>query len=122
MGTCIHTSGVMKCAIVLSALIGCGLSAPVADADAQYLGGAGLGLSYGATGLVGGGLGLGYGATGLVGGGLGLGYGATGFVGGIAGPAVAAVATPAIAAPVAIATAPVVQQIGYNVHHQVHTT
>ena len=88
--------------MVFSALFGCGLSAPVADADAQYLGGAGLGL--------------GYGATGLVGGGLGLGYGATGLVGGIAAPAVAAVA-----APVAIATAPVVQQIGYNVHHQVHT-
>merc|ERR1711902_1940 len=43
----------------------------------------------------------------------------------IAAPAVAAAAAPAVAtyahaAPVAVATAPVVHQVGYNVHHQVH--
>merc|ERR1711892_224264 len=106
----------MKCFVVLSALVGCGLAAPVADADAQYL----LGGTYG-HGLVGGA----YGHS-LVGGAVGH-----GLVGGvysaghaIAAPAVATVAVahaaPVVhAAPVAIATAPVVHHVGYQVNHHV---
>merc|ERR1711892_1153972 len=71
----------MKCFVVLSALVGCGLAAPVADADAQYL----LGGTYG-HGLVGGAYGHG-----LVGGVYSAGHA-------IAAPAVATVAH---AAPVA---------------------
>merc|ERR1712106_898709 len=132
----------MKCFVVLSAVVACGFSAPVAEADAQILAG-----TYG-HGLVGGAYGAGLG--GVYGAGLGGVYGAG--LGGVvaaghatAAPAVAtyAHAAPAIAtnahaapvaayahatpvaayahvAPVAIATAPVVQHVGYNVHHQVH--
>merc|ERR1739838_1135018 len=107
----------MKCFVVLSALVGCGLAAPVADADAQYL----LGGTYG-HGLVGGAYGHG-----LVGGVYSAGHA-------IAAPAVATVAhaapvatyahaapvaTYAHAAPVAVATAPVVHHVGYQVNHHV---
>merc|ERR1712106_377791 len=102
----------MKCFVVLSALVGCGLAAPVADADAQYL----LGGTYG-HGLIGGAYGHG-----LVGGVYSAGHG-------IAAPAVAAYAhaapiatnahaAPVVhAAPIAIATAPVVHHVGYQVNH-----
>merc|ERR1711964_139695 len=102
----LSTQNKMKCFVVLSAVAACGFAAPAADADAQLLAGHGL---------------LGYG---LVGGVYAAGHA-------VAAPAVAAtyaapvVATPAVAtyahaAPVAVATAPVVQHVGYNVHHQVH--
>merc|ERR1719150_828326 len=93
----------MKCFVVLSAVVACGFAAPVADADAQLIAGHGL-----------------------VGGVYAAGHA-------VAAPAVAAYAAPAVAtvahaapavyahaAPVAVATAPVVHQVGYNVHHQVH--
>merc|ERR1711975_1313 len=87
----------MKCFVVLSAVVACGFAAPVAEADAD---------------------------AGLIAGTYGHGLLGHGLVGGVyaAGHAVAApaVATVAHAAPVAVATAPVVQHIGYNVHHQVH--
>merc|ERR1719397_134441 len=95
----------MKCFVVLSAVVACGFAAPVADADAQLLAGHGL---------------------------VGGVYAAGHTVAAVAtyahaAPAVAtyahaapAVATYAHAAPVAVATAPVVHQVGYNVHHQVH--
>merc|ERR1712154_510134 len=109
----LSTQNKMKCFVVLSAVVACGFAAPVADADAQLIAG-----TYG-HGLLG------------------------GVVAGhaIAAPAVAAYAAPAVAtyahaapvvaaapavatyahaAPVAVATAPVVHQVGYNVHHQVH--
>merc|ERR1712123_553211 len=129
----LSTLNKMKCFVVLSAVVACGFAAPVAEADAQLLAG-----TYGHS-LVGGAYGAGLG--GVYGAGLGGVYGAG--LGGVvaAGHAIAAsaVATyahaaPAIAtfahaapvaayahvAPVAIATAPVVQHVGYNVHHQVH--
>merc|ERR1712117_877638 len=88
----------MKSFAVLSALVACGLAAPVADADAQIIAG------------------------GVLGHGL-LGYG-HGLVNGVyaSGPAVAAAAPVAVAAaaPVAVAHAPVVHQVGVQVHHQVH--
>merc|ERR1719427_2266412 len=96
----------MKSFAVLSALVACGLAAPAADADAQIIAG------------------------GVLGHGL-LGYG-HGLVNGVyaSGPAVAAAAPVAVAAaapvavahtaPVAVATAPVVHQVGVQVHHQVH--
>merc|ERR550534_3621853 len=95
----------MKCFVVLSAVVACGLAAPVADADAQLIAGHGL-----------------------VGGVYAAGHAvAAPAVAAYAAPAVAtvahaapAVATYAHAAPVAVATAPVVHQVGYNVHHQVH--
>merc|ERR1719397_1334699 len=95
----------MKCFVVLSAVVACGFAAPVADADAQLLAGHGL-----------------------VGGVYAAGHAvAAPAVAAYAAPAVAtvahaapAVATYAHAAPVAVATAPVVHQVGYNVHHQVH--
>jgi hypothetical protein len=126
----------MKCCVVLSAVVACGLAAPVAEAeaDAQLLAG-----TYG-HGLVGGVYGAGLG--GVYGAGLGGVY-AAGHA--VAAPAVATIAhaapavatyahaAPAVAtyahaapvavahaAPVAIATAPVVQHVGYNVHRQVH--
>merc|ERR1719150_3335773 len=85
----------MKCFVVLSAVVACGFAAPVADADAQLIAGHGL-----------------------VGGVYAAGHA-------VAAPAVAAYAAPAVAtvahaAPAAVATAPVVHQVGYNVHHQVH--
>merc|ERR1712168_1254073 len=91
----LSTQNKMKCFVVLSAVVACGFAAPVADADAQLIAG-----TYG-HGLLG------------------------GVVAGHAhaAPVVAAapaVATYAHAAPVAVATAPVVHQVGYNVHHQVH--
>merc|ERR1712212_918149 len=104
----LSTQNKMKCFVVLSAVVACGFAAPAADADAQLLAGHGL---------------LGHG---LVGGVYAAGHA-------VAAPAVAtyahaapAVATyahaaPVVAAPaVAVATAPVVQHVGYNVHHQVH--
>merc|ERR1719384_1241595 len=98
----------MKCFVVLSAVVACGFAAPVADADAdaQLIAG---------HGLVGGVATYGHG---LVGGVYAAGHA-------VAAPAVAAYAAPAVAtvahaAPVAVATAPVVHQVGYNVHHQVH--
>merc|ERR1712212_1341144 len=97
----LSTQNKMKCFVVLSAVVACGFAAPAADADAQLLAGHGL---------------LGHG---LVGGVYAAGHA-------VAAPAVAAtyaapaVATYAHAAPVAVATAPVVQHVGYNVHHQVH--
>merc|ERR1719150_2406081 len=95
----------MKCFVVLSAVVACGFAAPVADADAQLIAGHGL-----------------------VGGVYAAGHAvAAPAVAAYAAPAVAtvahaapAVATYAHAAPVAVATAPVVHQVGYNVHHQVH--
>merc|ERR1719397_979279 len=95
----------MKCFVVLSAVVACGFAAPVADADAQLLAGHGL-----------------------VGGVYAAGHAvAAPAVAAYAAPAVAtvahaapAVATYAHAAPAAVATAPVVHQVGYNVHHQVH--
>merc|ERR1712212_816799 len=93
----LSTQNKMKCFVVLSAVVACGFAAPAADADAQLLAGHGL-LGHGLLGH------------GLVGGVYGAGHA-------VAAPAVA---TYAHAAPVAVATAPVVQHVGYNVHHQVH--
>merc|ERR1719147_618667 len=115
----------MKSFVVLSAVVACGFAAPVADADAQLLAG-----TYG---------------HGLVGGVATYGHGLVAAGHAVAAPAVAAYAAPAVAtvahaapavatyahaapavatyahaAPVAVATAPVVHQVGYNVHHQVH--
>merc|ERR1719234_1820031 len=102
----------MKCFVVLSAVVACGFAAPVADADAQLLAGHGL-----------------------VGGVYAAGHAvAAPAVAAYAAPAVATVAhaTPAVAtyahaapavaayAAPAVATVPVVHQVGYNVHHQVH--
>merc|ERR1712212_255230 len=108
----LSTQNKMKCFVVLSAVVACGFAAPAADADAQLLAGHGL---------------LGHG---LVGGVYAAGHAVAAPA---AAPAVAtyahaapAVATyahaaPVVAAPaVAVATAPVVQHVGYNVHHQVH--
>merc|ERR1711933_261809 len=111
----------MKCFVVLSAVVACGFAAPVADADAQLIAG-----TYG-HGLLGG----------VV---AGHAYAAPAVATVAHAPAVAtvaaapavatyahaapvvaaapAVATYAHAAPVAVATAPVVHQVGYNVHHQ----
>merc|ERR1711975_63712 len=115
----------MKCFVVLSAVVACGFAAPVAEADAD-------------AGLIAGTYGHGLLGHGLVGGVYAAGHA-------VAAPAVATVAhaapavatyaaaapavatvahaAPAVAtyaAPVAVATAPVVQHVGYNVHHQVH--
>merc|ERR1712168_344534 len=111
----LSTQNKMKCFVVLSAVVACGFAAPVADADAQLIAG-----TYG---------------HGLLGGVVAGHAIAAPAVAGYAAPAVAtvahapavatvaaapAVATYAHAAPVAVATAPVVHQVGYNVHHQVH--
>merc|ERR1712128_275218 len=118
----------MRFFVVLSALVACGLAAPTADADAQIIAG---GL-YG-HGLLGHGL-LGHGLAGGV-------YASAPAVVDAAPVAVAHAAplafahaaplafahaapivhaTPVVhAAPVAIATAPVVHQVGYQVHLQV---
>merc|ERR1712126_649784 len=105
----------MKCFVVLSAVVACGFAAPVAEADAD-------------AGLIAGTYGHGLLGHGLVGGVYAAGHA-------VAAPAVATVAHAApavatyaaaapavatVAAPVAVATAPVVQHVGYNVHHQVH--
>merc|ERR1712168_221582 len=115
----LSTQNKMKCFVVLSAVVACGFAAPVADADAQLIAG-----TYG-HGLLGG---------------VVAGHAvaapaahAPAVATVAAAPAVAtyahaapvvaaapAVATYAHAAPVAVATAPVVHQVGYNVHHQVH--
>merc|ERR1712168_329716 len=114
----LSTQNKMKCFVVLSAVVACGFAAPVADADAdaQLIAG---------HGLVGGVATYGHG---LVGGVYAAGHAvAAPAVAAYAAPAVAtvahaapAVATYAHAAPVAVATAPVVHQVGYNVHHQVY--
>merc|ERR1712055_985332 len=96
----LSTQNKMKCFVVLSAVVACGFAAPVADADAQLIAG---------HGLVGGIATYGHG---LVGGVYAAGH--------VVAHAAPAVATYAHAAPVAVATAPVVHQVGYNVHHQVH--
>merc|ERR1712224_292320 len=102
----LSTQNKMKCFVVLSAVVACGFAAPVADADAQLIAG-----TYG---------------HGLLGGVVAGHAIAAPAVAAYAAPAVAtvahapAVATDADAAPVAVATAPVVHQVGYNVHHQVH--
>merc|ERR1712168_575797 len=114
----LSTQNKMKCFVVLSAVVACGFAAPVADADAQLIAG-----TYG---------------HGLLGGVVAGHAAAAPAVAAYAAPAVAtvahapavatvaaapaapAVATYAHAAPVAVATAPVVHQVGYNVHHQVH--
>merc|ERR1712212_941799 len=107
----LSTQNKMKCFVVLSAVVACGFAAPAADADAQLLAGHGL---------------LGHG---LVGGVYAAGHAvaAPAVAATYAAPAVAtyahaapAVATYAHASPVVVATAPVVQHVGYNVHHQVH--
>merc|ERR1712121_214259 len=108
----LSTQNKMKCFVVLSAVVACGFAAPVADADAQLIAG-----TYG---------------HGLLGGVVAGHAIAAPAVAVDAAPAVAtyahaapvvaaapAVATYAHAAPVAVATAPVVHQVGYNVHHQV---
>merc|ERR1711973_448763 len=118
----LSTQNKMKGFVVLSAVVACGFAAPVADADAQLIAG-----TYG---------------HGLLGGVVAGHAIAAPAVAAYAAPAVATVAhapavatdahaapvvaaTPAVAtyahaAPVAVATAPVVHQVGYNVHHQVH--
>merc|ERR1711892_1600164 len=123
------TKTIMKTFVALSALVAATLAAPAADADAQLLGAGYAGLA-GYTGLGG----LGY--SGLA----GVGY--SGLAGVAAAPyAAGVVAAPAAtyaAAPVAtvhhtvhqpivpvhqvrehVITAPVVRQVGVNVHHQV---
>merc|ERR1712168_1140369 len=116
----LSTQNKMKCFVVLSAVVACGFAAPVADADAQLIAG-----TYG-HGLLGG----------VVAGHAVAAYAAPAVATVAHAPAVAtvaaapavatyahaapAVATYAHAAPVAVATAPVVHQVGYNVHHQVH--
>merc|ERR1712106_612971 len=134
------TKTIMKTFVALSALVAATLAAPAADADAQLLGAGYAGLA-GYTGLGG----VGY--SGLAGGYSGLaGVGYSGLAGGYAGVAAApyaagVAAAPAVAyaaAPVAtvhhgvhqpivpvhqvrehVITAPVVRQVGVNVHHQV---
>merc|ERR1719452_222417 len=102
----------MKSFVVLSALVGCGLAAPVAEADAQYFG----------AGLVGGVYSAGHAiaapavAT--------IAHAAPVATYAHAAPVTtvahaAPVATYAHAAPVAIATAPVVQHVGYKVDRHV---
>merc|ERR1711936_1130519 len=99
--------GNMKYFAVLSVFVGCGLAAPTADADAQIIAGGVLGH-----GLLG---------HGLLGHGLVNGVYASGPAVAHAAPVAVAHATPLVhAAPVAIATAPVVHQVGVQVHHQVH--
>merc|ERR1712126_28271 len=108
----LSTQNKMKCFVVLSAVVACGFAAPVADADAQLIAG-----TYG-HGLLGG---------------VVAGHAVAGHA--VAAPAVAAYAAPAVAtvahapavatvaaapavatyahaAPVAVATAPVVHQVG----------
>merc|ERR1712106_1214070 len=134
------TKTIMKTFVALSALVAATLAAPAADADAQLLGAGYAGLA-GYTGLGG----VGY--SGLAGGYSGLaGVGYSGLAGGYAGVAAApyaagvgaAHAVAYAAAPVAtvhhtvhqpivpvhqvrehVITAPVVRQVGVNVHHQV---
>merc|ERR1712165_326945 len=104
----------MKSFAVLSALVACGLAAPAADADAQIIAGGVLGH-----GLLGYGHGLvnGVYASGPV---VAVAAAAPVAVAHAAPVAVAAAAPVAVAhaAPVAISTAPVVHQVGVQVHHQ----
>merc|ERR1711892_1451804 len=134
------TKTIMKTFVALSALVAATLAAPAADADAQLLGAGYAGLA-GYTGLAG----VGY--SGLAGGYSGLaGVGYSGLAGGYAGVAAAPYAAGVVAAPAAtyaaapvatvhhtvhqpivpvhqvrehVITAPVVRQVGVNVHHQV---
>merc|ERR1712157_560040 len=115
----LSTQNKMKCFVVLSAVVACGFAAPVADADAQLIAG-----TYG-HGLLGGVV-----AGHAIAAPAVAAYAAPAVATVAAAPAVAtyahaapvvaaapAVATYAHAAPVAVATAPVVHQVGYNVHH-----
>merc|ERR1711892_336320 len=135
----------MRTFVALSVLVAATLAAPTADADAQLLGYPGLaGVGY--PGLVGGYTGLAGGYAGLAGGYAGVAPYTAGVVaapaatyaaGVVAAPAVVPAAAYA-AAPVAtvrhtvhqpivpvhqvrehVITAPVVRQVGVNVHHQV---
>merc|ERR1711892_305976 len=137
MGTSVvlvcSTKTIMKTFVALSALVAATLAAPAADADAQLLGAGYAGLA-GYTGLGG----VGY--SGLAGGYAGV-AAAPYAAGVVAAPAATYAAAPAVsyaAAPVAtvhhtvhqpivpvhqvrehVITAPVVRQVGVNVHHQV---
>merc|ERR1712123_357180 len=128
----------MRTFVALSALVAATLAAPTADADAQLLGYPGLaGLGY--TGLAGGYAGLagGYAGVAPYTAGVVAAPAATYAAGVVAAPAVVPAATYA-AAPMAtvhhtvhqpivpvhqvrehVITAPVVRQVGVNVHHQV---
>merc|ERR1711892_554852 len=143
MGVVVQSAKItMRTFVALSALVAATIAAPGADADAQLLGAGYAGLA-GYPGLAG----LGY--TGLAGGYAGLAGGYAGVApytaGVVAAPAatyaagvVAAPAATYAAAPVAtvhhtvhqpivpvhqvrehVITAPVVRQVGVNVHHQV---
>merc|ERR1739838_661146 len=126
----LSTLNKMKCFVVLSAVVACGFAAPVAEADAQILAG-----TYG-HGLVGGAYGAGLG--GVYGAGHAIAAPAVATYA-HAAPAIATIAhaAPAVVtyahaapvaayahaapvaayahvAPVVIATAPVVQHVGYN--------
>merc|ERR1711935_234680 len=139
----------MRTFVALSALVAATLAAPTADADAQLLGYPGLagvgypGLVGGYAGLAGGYAGLagGYAGVAPYTAGVVAAPAATYAAGVVAAPAVAYAAAPAVAyaaAPVAtvhhtvhqpivpvhqvrehVITAPVVRQVGVNVHHQV---
>merc|ERR1712123_250552 len=127
------TKTIMKTFVALSALVAATLAAPAAEADAQLLGAGYAGLA-GYSGLAG----VGY--SGLAGGYAGV-AAAPYAAGVVAAPAATYAAAPAVAyaaAPVAtvhhtvhqpivpvhqvrehVITAPVVRQVGVNVHHQV---
>merc|ERR1712106_1038873 len=137
----------MRTFVALSALVAATLTAPTADADAQLLGYPGLaGVGY--PGLVGGYAGLAGGYAGLAGGYAGVAPYTAGVVAAPAAvPAATYAAAPVVAAAHAVAyaaapvatvhhtvhqpivpvhqvrehviTAPVVRQVGVNVHHQV---